>query len=822
MQYAEVAVDFPDDRARLFTYSVLDGSGVHVGDAVRVPFGPQVLNGIVFDLAGQLPAGPGVEVLSLQGTSRRALTPQQIAVARWIALYYRSTYFAAASLMVPPGSLSKARVWLTVAPGQPAGGQTLTPGESRAVGMVEARKRMGRSQLVRRLGSGGEGIVDRLVRRGVLQAAVSNTAPYRRATADILRLALPASDAVAAAATLKGARNRKRAELLLALAAGPSEIRKTVAVRQFGKAAVDALVALGLVSVNSETVRRDPLSAYSVQQGFAPDLTPDQADAVAAIVSALEAPANGPRAARFLLFGVTGSGKTEVYVRAAEACVSSGRQVIVLTPEIALTPQLLGRFAARFPGRVALLHSGLTKSQRLDQWEECRAGGYDVVIGSRSAVFAPLDRLGLIVLDEEHEWTFKQADPSPRYHARDVAERLCAESGAVLVAGSATPDIETFRRATRGDYRLLRMPRRLQPGSPWAAGAAVPETSVEVVDMREELRAGHIEPLSRRLIAALRETTETGGKAVLFINRRGSASFVQCRDCGTVRKCARCDTTLTHHRPRDRSEPGSMVCHYCGYRVSSRRACGVCGGTNMLRLGPGTQAIAEAVQGYFPRIGVVRWDSDVAKTAAQHEQILRQFSEGKARVLVGTQLVAKGHDIPSVTLVGIVAADVGLSVPDYRAAERTFQLITQAAGRAGRGSHPGTVIVQTFQPDHHAVRAGAARDYQAFYDAEIPVRAQYAFPPFTRLVRLTCADPDGLAANRLARDYAAALRHAADAGGDSHIEVSGPTPAYPHRLRGRWRWSLTIKGPDPARLLDSAPPGRGWAVDVDPVTSGQS
>ncbi|MDP3768867.1 MAG: primosomal protein N', partial [Dehalococcoidia bacterium] len=549
MPYAEIAVDFPDDRARTFTYAVPDGMDIRPGALVRVPFGAQTLPGIVFSLSEASPLEATRPVIEAQAGGP-LISPARLDLARWIASHYRTTLYLASTLMLPAGAVARQRTWLTLAAPAPAPPEDLRPGEQRGIRLARAQGRIRKDRLARSLGTGGKAIVDRLIRRGFFNTASEIERPARPRLQDHLALAIAPEAARAEAERLRGTRSARRGALLDWLAAGNAPGTKAGMASRFGEAAVKALLASGQARLDRVRVRRDPLRDHVVQQSFAPDPTPEQAAAISAVSQAIGKTQPGQPARKFLLFGVTGSGKTEVYLRAVQACLDSGRRAIILVPEIALTPQTLRRFASRFPGKIALQHSGLTEGQRFDQWWEINNGDYPMVLGSRSAVFAPLADLGLVVMDEEHEWTYKQSDLAPRYHARDAAERLCARTGAVLLCGSATPDLTTFRRAERGDYTLLRLPRRLVAGERQTAppDGRPDQGRVQTVDMRAELRAGHVEVFSRPLISALRQTLSRGERAVLFINRRGTASFVQCLGCGAVRKCRRCDTTLTYHR----------------------------------------------------------------------------------------------------------------------------------------------------------------------------------------------------------------------------------------------------------------------------------
>jgi len=828
VRFAEVAVDVPAGRpsgasggARTFTYSVPAAMDVGPGDLVWVPFGARLLQGLVFAVGEVSPVD---ETRDVRGCVDGGpyLTAAQLEVARWIAGYYRTGLFLAASQMLPPGATMRQRTWLRRPDELPDGVDRLRPREARALSYVPPGGRVRRDRVARRLGRGGPAVVDRLVRRGFLDADFVWERPrVRPRYRSVVVPALEGDAARAKARELREGRAPRRADLLEWLAEHPDGAPRPELVERFGTSAVGGLLSLGLAEAVQEREERDPLRGRTFQQEFPHDPTAAQADAIEAIVGALGAVRPSAREGqtgppgRFLLFGVTGSGKTEVFLQAAAACLEKGRQVLVLVPEIALTPQTLARIEGRFPGRVALQHSGLSIGERFDQWWAIKRGEYPIVLGSRGAIFAPLSDPGLVVIDEEHEWTYKQHDQSPRFHARDVAEHLCAVTGAVLVVGSATPDVVTFRRAHRGEYRLLRLPTRVTAGEDATPAG---QARVQLVDMRRELRAGHTGMFSRALEAGIGEALEEGGRVILFLNRRGAASFVQCLDCGTVRRCRRCDTSLTYHRGDRPHDRGWLVCHYCNYRVRPGRACPACGGKQMRRRGTGTQAVVDNVRRLFDGVKAIRWDRDAARSAREHTALMERFLEGDARVLVGTQMVAKGLDIPSVTLVGAISADTGLAIPDFRAGERAFQVLTQVAGRAGRGPRGGRAIVQTFQPEHYAVAAAADQDYEAFYETELALRAQFANPPFAKLIRLTYSNPDAQDARDETRGLAERLRAEREASGETDTEVIGPTPCFPFRVRGLVRWHVVLKGQTPARLLDRVPVAPGWTVDVDPVS----
>ena len=549
----------------------------------------------------------------------------------------------------------------------------------------------------------------------------------------------------------------------------------------------------------------DPDVGPVAEQPLVP--TSHQADALRRVTSVLDA----QRHQAFLLQGVTGSGKTEVYLQALERCLDQGRKGIVLVPEISLTPQTLRRFQARFPGRVAVLHSRLSQAEHRRMWWGVYHGRYDVVVGSRSALFAPVRPLGLVVIDEEHEWTYKQADTEPRYHTRAVAMRMAQQAGAVVVLGSATPDVVTYQRALTGRrLELLELPDRIGSGSQPGRQTLA---NVNVVDMRQELMDGNRSIFSRSLQSALHTTVSRGEQTILFINRRGTAGIVQCRDCGHVLRCRSCDTPLTYH-----TSPERLVCHQCNRRSGPAARCPSCRSSRIRYLGLGTQRVVNELADMLPGISVLRWDRDVAATDQGHEDVVERFARGEAQVLVGTQMVAKGLHVPSVTLVGAVLADIGLHLPDFRAGERIFQLLCQVAGRAGRGDAGGVAIVQTYKPDHYAVTLAAQQDYPAFYGQEAAYREVQRMPPYARLIRLLFAHTNADRCQREAERMGRALRHQRSVWAITDVDVVGPAPAYPTRVRGRYRWHVLLRGSDPRLLLDKVPLTDGWQMDVDPVT----
>ncbi|MGE5598928.1 MAG: primosomal protein N', partial [Bacteroidota bacterium] len=504
--------------------------------------------------------------------------------------------------------------------------------------------------------------------------------------------------------------------------------------------------------------------------------------------------------------GVTGSGKTEVYLRALAAAVDAGRTGLLLVPEIGLTPQTVERVTARFGDRVAVLHSRLGVGERRDEWERIREGGADVVVGPRSALFAPLGNLGVVVLDEEHDQAYKQEE-GLRYHAREAAAELARRTGVVLVLGSATPSLEAMVACERGEASYFRLPVR--PG-----GRMLPP--VELIDLRQELRAGRTGALSRRLREALAEAMARGEQAILLLNRRGYATFVICRECGHVMRCPHCDVSLTYHQSQQ-----FLLCHYCGHAGPLPDTCPNCRGRYIRYFGQGTERLCEEVGRLFPAARVARMDQDATAQKNAHLELYRALRAGKIDILIGTQMVAKGLDLPGVTLVGVVAADASLNRPDFRAAERTFQLLIQVAGRAGRGEAPGRVFLQTYNPGHYSLACAASYDYEGFYQREKEFRLAGRYPPYTELVRIGLSGMDEEGTRRAADLLAGAVRAAL--GGAA--EVLGPTSALVRRVENRYRYHMLIKADElqtvgPAiegelRGFRASPAGRRVAVVVD-------
>jgi primosomal protein N' (replication factor Y) len=581
-----------------------------------------------------------------------------------------------------------------------------------------------------------------------------------------------------------------------------------VPLKELSAASVSSLVKKGLVEVFDEAVRRDPLANSVSLPAEEFTLTPAQSSVLEKIQEQVSTETYGA----FLLHGVTGSGKTEIYIRAMHAALERGRSAMMLVPEIALTPVFSQRLRSHFGDRVAIFHSSLQRGERFDEWTRVRNGDARVVIGTRSAVFAPVQNLGLIVVDEEHESTYRQQE-SPYYNARDTAIVRAQKESATVVLGSATPSLESFYNARAGKYRLLTLPERI---------AARPMATARIIDMRNVFMR-HAKPkvFSDELLEAIQETHQRGEQSIILLNRRGYSSFILCRSCGETIQCPNCDVTLTYHRSER-----VIVCHYCNHRKGVPKVCPSCGKKYIYYVGEGTEQLEEMLTQLFPALRVARIDRDTTARRRVFEQSLSDFSAGKIDTLVGTQMLAKGHDFPNVTLVGVVSVDAGLALPDFRSAERTFQLITQVAGRAGRGDRPGRVLIQTYHPYHYALRHACAQDYEGFYNEEVHYRQNHSYPPFVSLASLLVHGPD---LGRVRAD-SLELRKQLDAANEGRkCRILGPAPAPLSRLKGEHRFQLLLKSRSRRSLREVADAAlksvsengvnlRSVNLEIDPVS----
>ncbi len=540
------------------------------------------------------------------------------------------------------------------------------------------------------------------------------------------------------------------------------------------QSSISSLVSKGLITVESEETYRNPWQ-YETAATHPPVYNDEQNEAIR-LICAIMSQGRGT----VLLHGVTGSGKTEVYMKASAEALARDKQVIVLVPEISLTPQTVGRFKSRFGDRVAVLHSRLSIGERYDEWRRIYNNKVDIVVGARSAIFAPLNRLGLVIIDESHEDSYK-SEKRPRYHAREIAEMRCRMENAVLVLGSATPSLEDYHKARQGEYHLAEMKHRVD-------NQILPE--VKIIDMRQELAKGNRSIFSQSLYSALRQTLNNHEQAILLLNRRGYAQFVSCRSCGEAIKCSNCDITLTYHKKGNK-----LICHYCGLEREYPKVCPNCKSSYIKHFGLGTQRVEEELLKLFPSVRLLRMDMDTTSRKGAHHDIIEAFGTGRYDILIGTQMVAKGLDFPNVTLVGVIAADTALNLPDYRSSEKTFQLMTQVAGRAGRGTKPGLVVVQTYQPDHYSIRLASRHNYEEFYKREIEVRRQFRYPPYSHIIRVLISGDDEKGLINYANDMLEWTRDyiSRDLVLRKGLVEIGAYPAPIERINNKYRWHIIVK-----------------------------
>ena len=771
-----VAVDaIADTPERTFSYAWPTALGEpRPGSLVLVPYGRRLSLGYLLPGVAEQATATLKPVEAV--VSEPMLTPDLLRLAEELAAYYRAPVGTTLAAMLPPGLESRlVRRWTIIDPSAvpaavsaDAAGATVTD-----AALLRHAPRRGRNAWLERLRRAGAIRAEwtlraadiserriRVLRPLAGEAEPPRNAPVQRALLDAL-----------------GGRERPLTDLAVELEAEPSSL--------LGPAR--RLAAIGRVELAWQTVARDPLGHRATQMHRTHALADEQ-------VRAVESIDDMPPGGELLLEGVAASGKTDVYLAAIQHTLDAGRAVIVLTPETSLVPQLADRLRASVGDALAVLHSGLSAGERHDEWWRIVRGVARVVIGTRTAAFAPLADLGLIIVDEEHDGAYK-SDRTPRYDARWVARRRAALVGARVVLGSATPDLVTIARVRGGHSERAQLVERRVGG--------VPE--IEVVDLRAELAAGNRSIFSERLAGALGGLRRGAEQAVLLINRRGAATFVLCRDCGEALRCPDCQLPFVFHL-----DSGSLRCHHCGRSTMPPEKCPACGSARIRYFGAGTQRVEAELRGRFPGLRVARLDSDVLAARRGFETVYDDFRDGRVDVLVGTQLAAKGLDLPSVTLAGVVAADVTLNLPDYRAAERTFQLLAQVAGRAGRGDRPGRVVIQAYAPSHYAIRSAAALDVDAFADEDLLRRRLLGYPPFSVLARLLIADPDRGRAEERGRQAAAA------AAGDG-VDILGPLPAYVARRAGRYRYQVIVRAADAdarAEALQRVPPG--VAIDVDP------
>jgi primosomal protein N' (replication factor Y) len=793
--------------SQVFTYRIPEGlrGVIRAGAQVLAPFGKREVVGVVVGLREEAEPGRG-ELKEIESVFEDVppLPDDAIPLARWMADYYLCELGEAIRPFLPQGGAYRIQRFFRLT-GEPIPDALRQDPDAAAVvrRLGSAGKEISLGALRQKLPAGRVFRALRLLKgKSIVAERASLRPPEARAKQmRVLKVAVSAAE-VAQYCEAQGKRAPARAAALkAALEAGalaPAALAQQAGV---SLSAVQALVKQGLLEIGTTAMRRVPWAEAAVGASEPPTPTPDQAAAIAAITEAVEA----GRHESFLLYGVTASGKTEVYLRVIERVLARGRQAIVLLPEISLTAQAISVYRSRFGDRVAILHSGLGMGERWDEWTRIREGEASVVIGARSALFAPVERLGLIVVDEEHETSYKQ-EQAPRYHAREAALKRGELNQCPVVLASATPALESFYAAEMGRHRLLRLPTRVE---------ARPMPTVRVIDRRESAPGHSI--LSPPLRHAIGERLRLGEQVILFLNRRGYATFLLCPACGEAVRCPDCGVALTYHK-----EARQVRCHHCGLAHAAPTMCAKCEGHNIRFSGFGTERVEKELADLFPRARLGRMDRDTTAPKGAHVEIVGRFRSAETDILIGTQMVAKGFDFPGVTLVGVISADTALNLPDFRAAERTFQLLTQVSGRSGRGDKEGEVVVQTFQPDHYSVLTAAHQDYEEFYEQEIEARRELNYPPFSRVANLVLTADTEPEARARAEQVAAEIRKRTD----GTLQVLGPAAAPIAKLRGKHRWHLLVRaeaGRLQSALREALSEVGDWGtlglmVDVDPVS----
>jgi primosomal protein N' (replication factor Y) len=810
--YVEVAVALPVIGTYYYRVPSELRQKVAVGRQVLVPFGRRRLTGYILEIKKQLPADMDIAIRDIiqVSTEECHFSEPHLPFYRWLSNYYLAPLGEVIRSALPRGtSTSTRRIASISEAGLVALRESSLEGEQTAVlSLLRENSAMTLRQIRNRLPECNAGrICRRLERKGLILWEDQLQEP--RVKPRYLKM-VRASQDLDLTHLHEQELEAREIEILTLLKEGPRLLKDLKEQVANGYYWIRKMAERGLLTVGAEEVYRNPMGAIAVESSPPQKLSVDQQQAIQTILQ----PLKERRFASFLLHGVTGSGKTEVYLAATAEAMSLGRQSLVLVPEIGLTAQMEGLFRQRFQSRVAILHSGLGSGERRDEWIRVRRGEVDVVVGARSALFAPIDRLGLIVVDEEHDGSYKQAR-GLRYHGRDAAVMRAKMEGAVAVMGSATPSLTSYYSALQGKFHLLSLPQRIDSRS-------LPK--VTVIDMKHQ-RQGDL--ISHPLRQALADTLSQGKQALLLINRRGYANFLLCRGCGHVSQCRNCAVSLTWHRIGEK-----LQCHLCGLAMAVPSTCPQCNGKTLKPFGFGSQRIEAEIKRLFPGARVNRMDSDTTRRKQAHRKLLNDLYRGRTDILVGTQMIAKGHDFPNVTLVGVVSGDIALQWPDFRAAENTFQVLTQVAGRAGRGESPGSVLVQTYNPGHYSIQFAKHHDYLGFFKEEMNFRQDLGYPPYRRLILFQLAgnveERTQEAAQLLAAECLEICRKRSEF--SQQLEILGPVAAPLGKVKGKYRWQLLLKSKRVAPLLDVGRQLVNWGygefkgfgvsltADVDPIS----
>jgi primosomal protein N' (replication factor Y) len=816
--YAEVAVPVHVSSTFIYRLPLPLRTIAQTGSRIVVPLGRKMVTGYIVGLLHELRPGTSLQESSIKDAKEildviPLVTPELLQLTRWVADYYLGAWGEVIKAALPPGISPNIDQVLSISERGRNEIEKLPLDDTetnkrRLLQLLAASEETSLAEISNQLpASQATKLVRELERDGLIEIR-------QRPSTEFVKAKYQRRVRLSATNEKPGVTNGDRftsAQLRVIEILGQHEslaLPELLAKAKVGPSSIATLRKREVVEIFEERLRRDPLGEATFEPFEDYELSEDQQRVLAEI----DQPLRTREYAAFLLHGVTGSGKTEVYIRAMRVALSAGRSALMLVPEIALTPVFSRRLRMHFGDRVAIFHSSLSRGERFDEWTRVRNGQAPIVIGTRSAVFAPTRDLGLVIVDEEHESTYRQQD-SPHYNGRDTAIVRAQKEAAVVILGSATPSLESFHNANTGKYQYLQLPNRL---------GNRPMAVAEIIDMRDVLTR-HQKPkiFSDELLAAIAETHQKREQSIILLNRRGYSSFVLCRSCGESIQCPNCDVTLTYHRAEK-----VIICHYCNHRETAPQKCPSCEGKYIYYVGEGTQQIEEQLKKLFPAITIARIDRDTASRRGEFEKALRDFGEGKIDMLVGTQILAKGHDFPNVTLVGVVSVDAGMALPDFRAAERTFQLLTQVAGRAGRGDRAGKVLIQTYHPYHYALRHAAAQDYDGFYQEEIRHRLNHTYPPFVALASLLVHGGDIV---RVKADAMELRKELDRANTERTARILGPAPAPLARLKSEYRVQLIIKcrnRRELRRLIDDALKALGERkinlrsinVEIDPVS----
>lgn len=777
---AEIIVDYRSKQVdRAFDYRVPEElcDKITIGSRVIVPFSRsnKEVEGFCVGIK-EKSKGKKLKSIIKTANDTSAFDEDMLSLIEWLHKRTLAPYLDIIHTVVPAGTAVKSKEWILLkdndeqrTPLRKKIAETL---EDNGGGMeYESLKTLFENDI--------SSVVREMIKSGALVKEYRQSSAVKDKKVRCIRLAVEAEQAAAAAQTICSRAPVQIKMLDLLIANEYISVSDLVKFTGGSNNAANALVSKGLAEFFEVTADRDPYMGRTFKKSEKLTPTPEQRAAIEAINKSVDSREEEV----YLLHGVTGSGKTEVFMQAIEHAVERGLGAVMLVPEISLTPQMVSRFMSRFQGRIAIIHSALSLGERYDQWKRIRDGEADIVIGARSAVFAPLKNIGIIIMDEEHSETYK-SEMSPRYHAREVAIERARQSGAAVVLASATPSVESYYKAQTGEYTLLEMNKRYNENK-------MPE--ICVVDMRSELSRGNRGMLSGKLYSEIEENLKRGEQTILFLNRRGFSTFVSCRTCGYVPQCPNCSISLTYHKYEN-----NLKCHYCGHTQPNYTICPECGSKYIRYFGGGTQKVEDEIKRLFPNASTIRMDMDTTGKKQSHEKILGQFEKDKTDILIGTQMVAKGLDFENVTLVGVITADTMLHINDFRSGERTFALLEQVSGRAGRGDKTGRAVIQTYTPEHEAIDLVKSHDYRAFYNSEIEERRLMWYPPFSKIVSVQLQGSSETLVSQAAKYFVKEVGNLSEL--NQKIQILGPIPAYISKIKSKYRWQIIFKCEDDDEL----------------------